>query len=270
MSITQSQLEGKTILLTGATRGVGRAIALKFAPHCVNFGLLGRSSENLEKVGDDVKSLGSNPFLMAVDLREPQLIENVVRRFTERYGSPHILINNAGIGDRRHWKHLSAKDELDMMAVNYIAPVLLTRLLLPGMLERSGPSQILNINSVAGLYTSPYTGAYCASKAALLAYFTSLAHELENTSVKISSIFTGPVNTDFMSHSGFACFKNRKDILTPDKVAQIALQAVTHPQERIFVGSPLNFLLIKLVNLQPLWFRKWIESRNPPPLPKTN
>ncbi len=260
-------LSGKSVFLTGASRGVGRAIAERLSHHKVKLGLLGRSKEDLREVAQGVQKNGSEVLILCGDLREQKQVKATADQFQEKFGVPYLLINNAGIGDRGYWENLSLDLELDMMAVNYLAPVTLTRLFLPKMLRSDGGGHIININSIAGLYTSPFTGAYCASKSALLAYFTSLAHELEKTNIKISSIFTGSVDTDFMHQSGFVRFKDRSGILKPDDVAQKVLQAVEEPRERIFVGSWINFMLIKLVNWQPLLFRRLIESRNPPPLP---
>jgi len=259
-------LVGQTALVTGASKGIGRAIAERLSQYKMKLGLLGRSTERLEEVAAVARENGSEPLGLTVDLTKRKEVEHVVLQFKDAFGAPSILINNAGIGDRRYWMDHSIDNDLDMMAVNYSAPILLTRLLLPDMLKNKFGGRIININSMAGLYTSPYTGAYCASKAALLAYFTSLAHEMKSTPVTISSIFMGPVDTDFISQPGFECFKNKRSMLKPADMAEKVMNTIQYPKERVFVGSLTEFLATKIVGLNPVFFRGAIESRNPPPL----
>jgi short-subunit dehydrogenase len=261
-------LVGKPAFITGASRGVGRSIVEKLSTYKMKLGLLARSREKLESTAEHARAKGCETLTLYADLRKRDELEKAVGQFKEQFGVPKLLINNAGIGDRRYWAELSADEELDIMAVNYSAPVLLTRLFLPAMLKKKEGSHIININSVAGLYASPYAGAYGASKAALLAYFTSLAYELESTSVKTSSLFSGPIDTEFISRSGFALFKDRKGMLKPGDVATRVLETIKNPRERVFANTFFEQLAIKLAGLNPPLFRGIIERKNPLPLKK--
>jgi len=259
-------LVGQPALITGASKGIGRAIAERLSQYKMKLGLLGRSVERLESVAAAARKNDCETLILPADLRKREKIEHAVQQFKDAFGVPSILINNAGIGDRRFWVDHSIDNELAMMAVNYSAPILLTRLLLPNMLENKFGGHIININSVAGLYTSPFAGAYSASKAALLAYFTSLAYEMQDTPIKISSIFMGPVDTDFISQSGFECFKGKRTMLKPSDMAEKVIETISHPKERVFVGSLTEHLATKIAGLNPVFFRDFIESRNPPPM----
>ena len=191
--------QGKSALITGASEGVGRAIAETLGPLKMNLGLLARSQEKLEQVAETVSRAGSQAFILKGDLRDRARIESIADEFKGKFGFPDFLINNAGIGVRSYWEDTNLESELDTTKVNYIAPMILIRAFLPSMLK-ADKGHIININTIGGLYSAPYQGAYCASKWALISYTESLAFELENTKVSISTIFPGPIDTNFLNH----------------------------------------------------------------------
>ena len=175
-----------------------------------------------------------------------------------------FLVNNAGIGARGFWKDLRYETEQDIMRVNYLAPVFLIRLLLPTMLDQ-GRGHIININSAAGLYSSPYLGAYCASKSALMAYSSSLSYELESTSVRLTNICPGPIQTEFLDGPNFENFKKAPDLVTPEWVADIVLSVIDKPVETVVVGTWVRRLALKVAAMAPQFFRGIIEKKNSPP-----
>ncbi|MFH1905654.1 MAG: SDR family NAD(P)-dependent oxidoreductase [bacterium] len=252
----------KSVLITGASKGVGKAIAESLSLYNMKLGLMARSENLLKQVAEDAETKGSEVLVLPVDLRKMEEMENAVKEFKGKFGTPDFLINNAGFGFRSFWNGISLDTEIDMIAVNYTAPVILIRSFLPDMISKKR-GHIININSISGLYASPYLASYCASKAALLAYSTSLAYELEKTDVRISSIFSGAIDTEFSKN--YKGFQKKKGILSPYEVAEKVLSLMIHPKERLFIASFIELLAIKIANLNPLFFRKIIESKNTPP-----
>ena len=260
------KLYGKTALITGASEGVGRAIAETLGRHKMHLGLISRSRDKLEQVAENVTKAGSKALVLDADLRNPSDIKAAAKKFKEEFGFSDFLINNAGIGFRGFWVDVPLESELDIMAVNYTAPLILIRTLLPDMLQ-ADTGHVININSIGGLYAAPYQGAYCASKWSLLAYSESLAYELKNTKVNISSIFPGPIDTNFSNHPNYESFKNSPDMVSSDEVAKVVLDAINNPRERVLFGPlwPLKLLVVKIAGLYPQLFRKLIEKKNTPP-----
>jgi short-subunit dehydrogenase len=261
----KKKLKGKTVLVTGASEGVGKAVAQVFSHYEMKIGLIARSHDKLAEVAKNVEQNGSEVAILKTDLRVQSEIKKSVDECNNKFGVVNFLVNNAGIGFRGRWGDISLESELDTMAINYTAPVTLIHSLLPDML-RINAGHIININTIGGLYTAPYNGAYCASKSALLAYVESLAYELENTSVNISSLFPGPIDTKFLNNPNFTDFKKSPDIVSPNYVAQKVLSVIASPRERIFIGSLLKFFAVKIANFNPRFFRKIIEKKNKPPV----
>ncbi|MGD9015460.1 MAG: SDR family NAD(P)-dependent oxidoreductase [Candidatus Omnitrophota bacterium] len=260
----KNKLKNKVAFITGASRGVGKAIAKTLGAYHMKLGLIARSEQQLKQVAESVNTAGSQAMALCCDLRNRQDIERAVYDFKQRFGTPDFLINNAGMGARSSWDDISLDRELDMMAVNYTAPIILIRSFLPDMIKRN-KGQIININSISGMYASPYVGPYCASKTALLTYVTSLAHELENTNVKISSIIASAIDTDFLKNFKGINIKKQGKLLTPNFIANKVLSLIEHPKERLFVGNLPEIVAVKIASLHPLLFRRIIEARNPSP-----
>ena len=260
-------LQGKKALITGASKGIGRAIAEELSVYGVQVALLARSKNKLNEIVESIEQSGNKALALVSDLRDKNSVLAAVSEYKNQFGSLDFLINNAGFGLRRLWQDISLEMELEMMAVNYLAPVILTRHFLPEMLHRD-EGQIVNINSFAGIYTAPYQGAYAASKSALVSYATSLAYELEKTNVHISSIFLGPTDTEFIrsAHDGDWIDNHKKDKLNSTKnVAETVVSTLLKPKESVVVGSPLMLLAARLTNLNPQLARKLIEKKHVPP-----
>lgn len=265
MNNFKEKLQGKAVLITGASKGIGRAIAESLGVYKMKIGLLARSGKLLSDVAQKLEGLGSEVLILETDLKERKYIEEAASRFNKKFGVPDFLINNAGIGVRGFWQDISLDAELDEVAINYIAPITLIRLLLPDML-RLGRGHIININAIGGMYAAPYQGAYGASKTALLAYSTSLAYELKKTKVKISSlILPGPIDTDFLNKPNFEGFKSSKDLVPAQEIAKSILSLIEKPREAVFVGPRIKLFAVKIVSFKPESFRKIIEKKNPPP-----
>jgi|TARA_B100000315_G_scaffold186392_2_gene175782 short-subunit dehydrogenase len=262
-----ARLQGKKALVTGASKGIGRTIAEELSSNGVQVALLARSKDKLNEIVSSITRSGNKALALASDLRDRDSILSAVAEYKKQFGSLDFLINNAGFGVRRLWKDVSLDMELEMMAVNYSAPVMLTRHFLPDMLSRDS-GHIVNINSFAGMYAAPYQGAYAASKSALASYATSLAYELKKTDVHISSIYLGPTDTEFIrsAHDKDWVDSHKQGKLNTTKdVARVVISTLVDPKETKVVGSSLNLLAARLTNLNPRLARTLIEKKHTPP-----
>jgi NAD(P)-dependent dehydrogenase (short-subunit alcohol dehydrogenase family) len=192
-------LTNKTILVTGAGDGIGRAAALAYAAHGATVILLGRTESKLEQVYDEIEAAGGpKPALVALDLASAEE-ENITTLAEGLAGEfPHLdgLLHNAGIlGERRPIESAGYKAWLEVMQVNVNAQFLLTRHLLP-LLQAAPAASIVFTSSGVGRKGRAYWGAYAVSKFATEGFMQVLADELENTSnVRVNSLNPGATNT---------------------------------------------------------------------------
>jgi NAD(P)-dependent dehydrogenase (short-subunit alcohol dehydrogenase family) len=194
MSTTQ-RLAGRLALITGATRGIGRAVALAFAREGAHLILVGRTSGALEEVDDEVRSLGGNATLLTLNLKHHDKIDALGPTIFQRWGKLDILVGNAGIlGPLSPLGHITADAWSEVLEINLTANWRLIRTLDP-LLRRSDAGRAIFVSSGAAVAPRAYWGPYAASKAALEALVRVYAHEVENTPVRVNMLNPGPIRT---------------------------------------------------------------------------
>lgn len=189
-------LENRLALITGASRGIGRAVALAYAAEGAHVILVARTTGALEEVDDEIQALGGKATLVPLDLTDSEAIDRLGATIFERWGHLDILVGNAGIlGTLTPVGHIAPKDWDEVMNINLTANWRLIRSMDP-LLRRSDGGRALFVTSGAAQSCKPYWGAYAATKAALNAIVTSWAHEMENTPVRVNLINPGATRTD--------------------------------------------------------------------------
>lgn len=186
------QLRGANAILTGGSQGLGPLIARELARAGVNLALAARSADKLKAVADEVAQLGVAVVAIPTDLTREADRAQLIRRAEDALGPIDILINNAGLMDNGAFVRKTPAAIEAMVTTNLTAPLLLTRAVLPGMLERRR-GHIVNLSSTAGGGFTSYTGTYAATKAALRSWNTALRVELEGTGVSTSAVLPGYV-----------------------------------------------------------------------------
>ena len=187
---------GKTVLITGASSGIGASFASFLAERGLHVLLTARRKSNLDNLTMQIKDSGGKASYFTCDLSQSSARENLVRQITSEAERVDILINNAGFGWYGYFYEMAWDDAARMLAVNMEAAAHLTRLLLPGMVK-AGHGQIINISSIAGGLPNQGIAMYSASKAFLDAFTTSLFRELHGSGVYASAMRLGPVKTEF-------------------------------------------------------------------------
>jgi 3-oxoacyl-[acyl-carrier protein] reductase len=210
-------LTGGSALISGASRGIGRAIALALAREGVQLTLLARTPDALEQVVEEVSDAGGKAFSFPGDLRQESYCEAAVEAALHAYGKITILVNNAGVGLRAPLSETSDDDWARVIETNLAAPFRLTRAALPHLLKTGG--HVFMISSLAG--SNPIAGmsAYCASKAALDQLSACLMLETRHAGVKVTTIAPGSVDTSF----GGETTRDGSWKLQPEDVAQTVI-----------------------------------------------
>jgi len=235
------QLKGKTVLLTGGSRGVGPIVAEALARRGANIALAARSKSGLDDVATRLREIGIKTLVMTIDLKQQSQREELVAEALKGFGRIDILVNNAGLETEGAYAELSWPSIQETIEVNLIAPMALTRLVLPGMLARKA-GHIVNIASIAAKSGAPYAATYSGTKAGLAEWTRALRLELADTGVHFSTIFPGYVREVGM----FAKFGVRSPWIVgscgPSQVAEAVVDAVEKSQaERIINSRPLRY-----------------------------
>jgi short-subunit dehydrogenase len=225
-------LAGATVLLTGASAGIGAALAPQLAARGATLALAGRRAERLDAVlaRCPAASSGGSDGRRAhrgyvIDLEDPESAEGLAHRVEADLGPIDVLVNNAGAPMRRRAQDLTADDVARTMATNFTSPVRLTLAVLPGMVER-GRGSIVNVSSFGGRAGIPAEAAYCASKFALAGWSESLALDLWHTGVEVRLILPGAVATEIWDRPGNDPAHYAGELEAPEAVAAGIVAAI--------------------------------------------
>ena len=216
----------KTVIVTGASEGVGAAAARKFADAGANLVLVARSKKNLEIVADELRDK-ARVEIFAMDVADADACVDLFKKAEFEFGRVDVLINNAGCHARGAVGDVPAEDLGRMIDVNLKAPIMLTRLALP-YLQKSDGAAIINVASIAGRTPVPGSATYSASKFGLRIFTFALAEELRGTNIKVAAISPGPINTGFIMTDidSTPAMTFSQPMSTAEEVAQAILAAV--------------------------------------------
>ncbi len=217
-------LKDKVAIVTGAGRGIGKAIALRFAEEGAAVALCARTAGQLNAVAEAVRSMGRPSHCEAVNVANEAQVQAFVQATLNRLGTIDILVNNAGVSNPKPFLETSNADWDEAIAVNFKGVVFCTRAVLPGMLQR-GSGRIINIASAAAVRGLPGSPAYTASKWAVVGLTQSLADEVMEKGVRVNVICPGPVKTDLFDSSPLKDFllKNPANLHEMEDVTGAAL-----------------------------------------------
>lgn len=229
-------LSGRVAVVTGASRGIGRATAEALAAAGAAVVLAARSSEDLQAVVRTIEARGGRAIAVAGDLRQEEAVARVKEVATTTFGPVDVLVNNAGVGKYGPLESLTAADYDWMMDTNMRTSFLCTHAFLPAMLER-GQGWIVFVASVAGLKGLPNEAVYCASKFAQVGFAQALDYETRERGVKVSVVAPGGVHTHFAIGTGRTAGDPMLDeMIEPETVASAVLYALRQPADtRIFM-----------------------------------
>lgn len=191
------EVSGRSVVVTGAGSGIGRAAAVEFGRRRARLTLSGRREEPLRETASLVEEAGGEAQVVAGDVVEPQDRERLVRAATERFGGLDVLVNNAGNVRAGRLDSIEEEDIRAQIEVNLTAPVLLTREALAALRE-SGQAAVVNVSSGFGLAAMPFYSVYGATKAGISHFGESLRRELYGEGVHVMNIYPGATETPMM------------------------------------------------------------------------
>ncbi len=192
----------ETVLLTGASSGIGRELAKCFAAEGCRLVLVARKKKALEALADELRNtFKTQSEVLTTDLAEPEAPQRLFNHLKVNGTKVDVLVNNAGFGAKGRFVELAAARQIDMVQVNVAALMHLTRLFLPEMIERRRGG-VLNVASTAAFQPGPGMAVYYATKAFVLSFSEAVAEELIGTGVTVSALCPGPTATNFAAVAG--------------------------------------------------------------------
>lgn len=240
-----NSLRARVALVTGASKGIGRATALRLAQDGANMVIAATSNDLLEKVKGELEGLGAESIAVRCDVTHLSECEDLVQQALSRFGHIDILVNNAGVGFSGKIVDSDPKEAEQMVKVNILGVYYMTRLVLPSMIEQ-GRGDIVNIGSVAGLKYSPNFAIYSATKFAVRAFSEALRNEVQGHNIRVTLVHPGMTRTAFFdsfTKGGSPVPIDKGEILRPEHIADAIHLALTRPD-----GSALNEMTVR-----PTW-----------------
>lgn len=241
----------KTVLLTGASSGIGAALARQLATQGAKLLLVARRADRLDALAGELRNHGATVTNIVADLTQPDACERVMSEAQQAAGTIDILINNAGVGEYGRFVDQAPASLEQMMTLNMNAVVRLTRLALPDMVSRRS-GHIVNVASVAGHLPTPYMTVYGASKAFVLSFSLGLWAEVRAKGVGVTCICPGPVRTEFFDRGGYE--RRRSDFsrgaLDPNRLAAAAC-AKLRGRPAVYVPGTMNRMILFLKRWTP-------------------
>jgi NAD(P)-dependent dehydrogenase (short-subunit alcohol dehydrogenase family) len=215
-------LAGQTALITGASRGIGLAIARRLGEMGAQLGLCARDAVRLGQAEAELSQAGCRTLGVPADVTDAAAVGALVQHVNEALGEIDILVNNAGVGIFAPLHELREDDWDRVMNTNLKGVYLCSRAVAPQMIRRRG-GHIINISSLAGKNAFARGGVYCASKWGLQGLTACLAEDLRGYGIRVSAVCPGTVETEFSPHAG----KDAKKMLQPEDVAHVVAMLLT-------------------------------------------
>ncbi len=220
-----TNIEGKVALVTGAGRGIGRAVSLLLGKSGCRVVLAARTGDQLEEVQKEISARGGEALSIPTDLTKDEEINGLVGKIQQTWESVDILVNNAGWGKRAPVVKAKVEDWDQTFRLNLRAPMLLAKLLLPHMIEK-GDGAVINIGSVSGKTGEANGAAYSASKFGLIGFTQSLFEEVREYGIKVAVILPGFVDTPLIPPNRQL---DRSKMIQAEDIAQAVHFVLTSP-----------------------------------------
>jgi 3-oxoacyl-[acyl-carrier protein] reductase len=229
-----NDLKNKTALITGAGKGIGKAVAIALAKEGVNVILLARTQSDIDEVAKEVKALGVKSLALTGDVADINSVNIAVEKALSEFKSIDILINNAGIAAFGNFLELEPDAWERIIQVNLMGTYYVTRAVLPNMIERQ-TGDIINISSTAGLNGNALTSAYSASKFAVLGLTDSLMQEVRKHNIRVTALTPSTVATD-MAKELKLTDGNPDKIMQSEDIAELII-AQLKLNRRVFIKN---------------------------------
>lgn len=236
--------KGKVVLITGASSGIGRALALEWGRRGASVGLLARREAELLKTAEEVEAAGGKALALRADVRDAAEVQRAVGRLLGLWGQVDVLVANAGIATIKASAEVGASEVSELIAINFIGASNSVAAVLPSMLKR-GSGHLVAVSSLASFRGMPKSAAYSASKAAMNTFFESLRVDLRRSNIDVTTIHPGFIRTPLTAKRERLPF-----LVEPEAAARKIVRAVE--RRRRTYAFPWQLAgLVRLARLMP-------------------
>ncbi|HEV7742248.1 MAG TPA: SDR family oxidoreductase [Pseudolysinimonas sp.] len=231
-----------SVVLTGASSGIGRATAIRFARSGARLVLAGRNPDTLESVAAECRAAGADVVVVPTDVSDWSAVKHLAVRAREAFGGIDVWVNNAGISVFAEFLEMPLEDFRRVIDVDLMGVVHGSRAALKAM-QRQGAGVLINVSSVVGELPQPFTAPYGMAKAAVRALDVSLRSELalaKQKNIKVATIMPSTIDTPFFSHAGNytgRAVRALPPVYSPEQVAKAIVKAASHPRAEVVVGN---------------------------------
>lgn len=239
-------LRGCVAIITGASSGIGRETALALAREGVRTVLAARREQRLRQVVEAVSAMGGEALMVCTDVSVQSQVERLVQAGLSRFGRLDILVNNAGYGLFATVDDTTTEDLCRIMAVNFMGAFYAIKAVLP-IMRQQGYGHIINISSIVGKRALPYSGAYCATKSAMIALSESLRVELAGTGIEVSVVCPAGTATEFfdVAQNKYALrVRPAGPVQSAAQVAQTIVKLARHSRPEVMTFKPARLLAV--------------------------
>jgi 3-oxoacyl-[acyl-carrier protein] reductase len=233
LEVFSMNIQGKVALVTGASRGIGRAIALELA-HCgiKRLLLVARNADRLAEVSQEIEALGVESVALALDLTQPLEVNGAIARAWRDYGPIQLLVNCAGIAHQTSFLKSKLPQVQEELSLNLVGMYTITRLLARRMVSQQ-EGTIVNVSSLMGKIAAPTMATYSATKFAILGFTQALRGELAQDNIRVMALLPSLTDTDMVRD--FQLFRGVRT-MTPQQVAQALVSGLNKDSPEILVG----------------------------------
>lgn len=238
-------IRGTTVVITGATSGIGRETARAFARAGARVVVAGRREDRLQQAVSDIQARGGEALAVRTDVADSTQVERLIAQAVDRFGSIDTLVNNAGVGIAARFEEQPLEDFRRVMEINFWGAVYGCKAAIPRMREQQHGGVIINISSILGRRGVPFETAYCASKFALRGFSEALRTEVMAEGIDVSTIFPGAVESEIWESASNQIGLDIPDVmpkLPARDLAQAIVQDARFPQPEIVMSVDAQFI----------------------------
>lgn len=231
------ELKSKKSIITGGSRGLGKATAIAFAKEGIDVAITGRNEEKLKETASELKALGVNATYQVFDVSNYEEVKVGIKNIIKTLGTVDILVNNAGIAAFGTLNDMDSKLWEDIIKTNVLGMYYVTKEVLPYLIEKN-EGDIINISSTAGLNGNASTSAYSASKFAVIGLSESLMKEVRKNNIRVNTLTPSTIASDMAIELGITD-GNPEKVLQPEDFAELIVAGLKLPRRAMLANASL-------------------------------
>ena len=233
-----AHLKGKKAIITGGSRGLGKATAIAFAKEGIDVAITGRNEKKLQETVEELQQFGVKASYAVFDVGNYDEVKNGIKRIIATIGAVDILVNNAGIAAFGSFNDMEVKQWEEIIQTNVLGMYYVTKEVLPFLIEKN-EGDIINVSSTAGLNGNPNTSAYSASKFAVIGMSESLMKEVRKNNIRVCTLTPSTIVSDMSIDLGIASNDTPDSVLQPEDFAALIVAGLKLPRRAMLKGVSL-------------------------------